>query len=149
MSTASSPFFVSISARLVRKTSVKPAGALILSTVAMDIPKESSRSYSHLPQGSLEVNHGHNGFSNLEVVPPIAPEAYGCPEPDQKVSHTHGKAPERRRVCGVTPLNFWIMIFALIIILAAGLGGGLGAGLSRTNSSDRNGNPDNNSAALL
>lgn len=104
----------------------------------MDSPKEKYRSYGHVPQESLEVNHGYNGASDLEVVPPNAPEAYNRPEPDKEIPYTHGKAREKRRVCGVTPLIFWIMIFALVIILAAGLGGGLGAGLSHKTTSDSN-----------
>ena len=108
----------------------------------MDSTKEKAGSYyTHLPQDSPEVNRlEYSGAADLEVVPPNAPEAYNQgAETDQKIPYTvEGGRPKRRRVCGVTPLIFWILIFALVIILAAGLGGGLGAGLSHKNSSDKN-----------
>lgn len=118
----------------------------------MGTSQEKSGSYSHLPQESLEVDHGYsnkyNGAAGLEVVPPNAPEAYNRPAPDEKILYTQGKPQrEQRRVCGVTPLIFWIMIFTIVLILAAGLGGGLGAGLSHKSSAKTD--ADNNSASRL
>ena len=118
----------------------------------MGTPQAKSGSYSHLPQESLEVDHGYsnkyNGAAGLEVVPPNAPEAYDQPAPDEKLPYTEGKPQrEQRRVCGVTPLIFWIMIFTLVLILAAGLGGGLGAGLSHKSSAKND--SDNGSASRL
>ena len=119
----------------------------------MDTSEEKPGPYSHLPQETLEVDHGYsnkyNGAADLEVVPPNAPEAYNPPAPDEKIPYTQGK-PERkqRRVCGVTPLLFWIMTFSIVLILAAGIGGGLGAGLSHK-SSAKQGSDDNSSASKL
>ena len=118
----------------------------------MDTSKEKSGPYPHLPQETLEVDHGYgnkySGAADLEVVPPNAPEAYNRPAPDEKIPYTQGK-PEReqRRVCGITPLLFWIMIFTIVLILAAGIGGGLGAGLSHKSSANKE--SDNNGASRL
>ena len=115
----------------------------------MDTAKEKARPYSYGPQDSLEVNRGLNG-GDLEVAGQDAPEKSYRPYPDSDQNLFYSKDEqqqqqqqfERRRVCGVTPLIFWILIFALVIILAAGLGGGLGVGLSRKNTNkDTNDNP--------
>ena len=114
-----------------------------LDRVAMDTLKEKARPYSYSQQQeSLEINPIYNGASDLEVAPQVArgPEPYHnrYTDFDQQPSSPHdtsGKLPvERRRICGVTPLIFWILIFAIVVILAAGLGGGLAAGLSSKNS---------------
>ena len=119
----------------------------------MDTSKEKSGSYSELPQETLEVDHGYsnkyNGAADLEVVHPNAPEVYNRPQPDEKIPYTQGKPePQRRRVCGVTPLLFWIMTFIIVLILAAGIGGGLGAGLSHKSSAKKN-SDDNNASRLV
>ena len=119
----------------------------------MDTSKEKSGSYSHPPQESLEVDHGYsnkyNGAADLEVVPPNAPEAYNQPAPDEKIPYTQAKPQrEQRRICGVTPLLFWAMIFTIVLILAAGIGGGLGAGLSHK-SRAKTGSDDNSASKLV
>lgn len=115
----------------------------------MDTSQEKARPYSCGPQDSLEVNHGLNG-GDLEVAGQDAPEkSYPqYPDSDQNILYPKDQQhpPERRRVCGVTPLIFWVLIFALVIILAAGLGGGLGVGLSRKNTSKT---VDDNTATLV
>lgn len=103
------------------------------------IPLTRYHGYFH-GKRSLEVDHGYNGASDLEVAPQTVPEVYHnqYTDSDQKLPYpqdTPQKTPvERGRFCGVRPLIFWILIFAIVIILAAGLGGGLGAGLSSKNS---------------
>jgi len=80
----------------------------------------------------------HNEASDLEVVPPQDPEAYSYdkPQAEEKVHYTQSKVPDRRRVCGVAPFIFWILIFIIVALLAAGLGAGLGVGLSKKNTSN-------------
>jgi len=78
------------------------------------------------------------GASDLEVVPPEDLEScsyYKTPS-EEKIHYTQSKVFDRRRVYGVLPFVFWILIFTIVVLLAAGLGAGLGIGLSKKNTSN-------------
>lgn len=93
-------------------------------------PSEEKGGEYYRSSSQPEVHH--NGASGLEVVPPQVPEYHNSkPDRDEKISYKQERMPERRRVCGITPLMFWILIFTIVILLAAGVGAGLGAGLSK------------------
>ena len=105
------------------------SGQLIRAYVLMNSSKDKVGEYT---QVSTEPEVHYNGASDLEVVPPHDPESYSYSRPqlDEKIPYAQNKAPDQRRVFGVTPLIFWILIFTIVILLAAGRGAGLGAGLS-------------------
>ncbi|KAI0149565.1 hypothetical protein GGR57DRAFT_225306 [Xylariaceae sp. FL1272] len=80
----------------------------------------SSEKESYTPYSSeKEIQPPHNHYGQLEG---------SNQELDQR-------KPNRRKILGVTPLVFWLLLFAAVIIIAGGLGGGLGAGLSSKNRS--------------
>lgn len=101
----------------------------------MSSSKENVGDYTKL---STQPEVYHPPPADLEVVTPNEPQFYPTPAPDEKnaFSSAHDP-PARRRVCGVSPLIFWILILTIVLILAAGLGAGLGAGLSKKNSNDK------------
>ena len=79
----------------------------------------------------------HRGSSDLEVVPPNAPESYSNRQPEEKMnSYIQSQEPARRRIGGVTPFIFWLLIFLIVVLFGAGLGAGLGVGLSKKSSND-------------
>lgn len=76
----------------------------------------------------------HTGTSGLEVASPtgeLEAHTYYGPQKNEKAPSYLGEEPTRRRIAGVSPMTFWILIFVIVILLAAGLGAGLGAGLSK------------------
>lgn len=102
----------------------------------MSSSKENVGDYTKLSM-QPEVYHPPLG-GDLEVVPtPNEPQFHPTPEPDEKTPYNSPEnPPARRRICGVRPLIFWILILVIVLILAAALGAGLGAGLSKKNSND-------------
>ena len=90
-------------------------------------------------QSSTQPEVYRRSTGDLEVVSPNQPEVYSKPDPDDKryFYNQQDPPPGRRRVCGVTPLVFWILVLTSVLLLAAGLGAGLGAGLSKKNSNDK------------
>lgn len=100
---------------------------------------EKMGEYAHFDTDPEVTQHRPAG--GLELVTESQPEVYSKPESDEKryfYNHDNSMS-HRRRVCGVTPLVFWILILISVVLLAAGLGAGLGAGLSKSRSEDKAG----------
>ena len=75
--------------------------------------------------------------SDLEHVPFVNPNSYnkgkflhdpGSDSNDKALEPESPKSPGRR-ICGLSPRAFWIVIIAIVLILAAAIGGGIGGGL--------------------
>ncbi|PPJ55533.1 hypothetical protein CBER1_05374 [Cercospora berteroae] len=90
-----------------------------------------------------ETYRNKNDESEKEVVvPPIAPEAF-----PQQADNTI--RPQRRRICGIPAILFWL-ILAAIIILGIALGVGLGVGLNQDDEDDDSSrSPDVNATFLI
>jgi hypothetical protein len=76
-----------------------------------------------------------------EVVPSDAPETVATESPlEAKMlgGSTHDPdQPSRRtrdKICGLSPLVFWIIILVMVIIIASAIGGGVGGGLASQHS---------------
>lgn len=88
--------------------------------------------YVNVPQ-NLPPEVIRNDASDLEAVPDQfkVVDVDVPPFSDEKMACVHVEPlRSRQRVLGLDPVIFWVFMFLIVIILAAGIGGGLGAGLS-------------------
>ncbi len=76
--------------------------------------------------------------SDLEHSPVVYPDSYNkgralpAPNSDFSDKALELKSPKSqgRRICGLSPKAFWIVIIGIVIILAGAVGGGIGGGLA-------------------
>ena len=97
-------------------------------------PTKAKDEYTNIPQ-SLHPEVVPDG-GDLEVAPQDGPESYEKEWNDGKIQYVPDtqNANYPRRLCGLAPIVFWILILLMITLLAAGLGAGLGVGLSAKSS---------------
>ena len=60
-----------------------------------------------------------------------APEVVPNPPAKSDAPFTYdSETPERKKILGLAPRTFWILLVVLIIVVAAAVGGGVGGGLA-------------------
>lgn len=99
----------------------------------------------------MEQHHdGHLGYSTLEVDGSAnAPEVGPCPDlPEAKAEdhlpealQDHGSK-NQATICGLSPRNFWIALFGVIMVVAIAIGVGVGLGVREKNNSASTGGAD-------
>lgn len=83
----------------------------------------------HISSSAPEVVPYHNG---IEVINDKDTQkiAYNANWPQYTEARYEAGSGRKQRICGLTPKIFWIVVVALVIVLAAGIGAGVGGGLA-------------------
>ncbi|KAK4225454.1 hypothetical protein QBC38DRAFT_264765 [Podospora fimiseda] len=95
--------------------------------------------YKYQPQHSISAISGQTEYSpNNSGYPYSGPPTQYYPPQQQPFDE---KSSTPKKLLGLKPKIFWILIIILVIILAAGIGGGIAAGLSSSSSSSSSSTP--------